>query len=341
MTGIGHRSLMESVMKLPRTAALAAALLLPQPTPAQAPTLTAPGRIESAGGTMSVGSAGTGTIEEVLVQPWSRVHAGDLLVTLDCRPVEAEVEARAAALAAAEAVFDRVRNGPRPAKITVGEAAVGYSEARADEARKALERTLALHEGVSVTTARSLEAQRDARVSAAQLKEARAKLALLREGSREEDVREARNRKSDAAAELENARARLEQCAVRAPADGVVADVLASPGQFLSLAVPTTLLHIVADGALRTRVEVEARDLARVCTEQPATVTAEAFPNVTLRAKVQEISPVLSPRTIGAAGAEARGKEVAPVILSLEPGQAKLPIGLPVMVHFGPCPSKS
>ena len=71
MTGIGHRSLMESVMKLPRTAALAAALLLPQPAPAQTPTLTAPGRIESAGGTMSIGSAGTGTIEEVLVQPWS------------------------------------------------------------------------------------------------------------------------------------------------------------------------------------------------------------------------------------------------------------------------------
>ena len=155
-------------MKLPGTAALAAALLLPQPAPAQAPALTAPGRIESAGGTMSIGSAGTGTIEEVLVQPWSRVHAGDLLITLDCRPIEAEVEARAAQLAAAEAVFDRVRNGPRPAEITVGEAAVGYSEARADEAKKALDRTLALHEGVSVTTARIMEAQRDARVSAAQ-----------------------------------------------------------------------------------------------------------------------------------------------------------------------------
>jgi multidrug resistance efflux pump len=128
---------------------------------------------------------------------------------------------------------------------------------------------------------------------------------------------------------------------VRAPADGVVADVLASPGQFLSLAVPTTLLHIIADGALRARVEIEARDLARVCTEQPATVTAEGFPNIALRAKVQEMSPVLSPRTIAAPGAEARGKEVEPVILSLDPGQAKLPIGLPVMVHFGPCPSKS
>jgi hypothetical protein len=27
--------------------------------------------------------------------------------------------------------------------------------------------------------------------------------------------------------------------------------------------------NIIADGALRARVEIEARDLARVCTEQP------------------------------------------------------------------------
>jgi len=133
---------------------------------------------------MTIGSAATGTVKEVLVQEWSHVHAGELLVSLDCQPLAAEVEARAAGLSAATAVFDRVRNGPRPAEITVGEAAVGYSKARADEAQKALDRTLALHEGVSVTTARILEVQRDARISAALLAEAEAKLALLREGSR-------------------------------------------------------------------------------------------------------------------------------------------------------------
>jgi hypothetical protein len=99
-----------------------------------------------------------------------------------------------------------VWNGHRPAELTVGEAAVGYSKARADEAQKTLDRTVALHEGVSVTTARILEVQRDARISAAQLVEETAKLALLREGSREEEIREASARLNDANAQLVNAR---------------------------------------------------------------------------------------------------------------------------------------
>jgi multidrug resistance efflux pump len=73
---------------------------------------------------------------------------------------------------------------------------------------------------VSVSTARILEVQRDARISAAQLAEARAKLALLREGSREEEVREAYAGRNNAVAELANARARLEQCSVRSPVNG-------------------------------------------------------------------------------------------------------------------------
>jgi len=125
--------------------------------------------------------------------------------------------------------------------------AVGYATARAEEAQKTYERAQALREGVSVTTARVLETQRDARVFAAQLAEARARLALLRAGSREEDIREAEARRDTATAQLEEARAQLDQCSIRAPVDGAVVDVVANPGQFMSLAVPAPLLHMVQD----------------------------------------------------------------------------------------------
>jgi multidrug efflux pump subunit AcrA (membrane-fusion protein) len=162
--------------------------------------------------------------------------------------------------------------------------AIAWNPAIAEEAKKTLDRTEAMHEGISVTTARVLEVQRDARIAAAQLAEARAKLALLRAGTRDEDVREAQARLNVAAAELEASRARLEQCSVRAPADGVVLDVLTNPGRFVSLAVPEPLLHVAPDGTLRVRAEVEPRDFARVCVSQAATVSAEPFPNLSIRA---------------------------------------------------------
>ena len=318
-----------------------ATLAFPSALLAQSSNFTAPGRIEGAGSTMSIGAAAAGTVSEVLVHEGSRVHAGQTLVTLSCRQLEADVRAREAQLAAAQATYDRSRDGSRPDEIVVGQAVVGYSQARADEAEKTLERTEAMHEGVTVTTARVLEVKRDARIAAAQLEEARARLSLLRAGSRDEDIRQAEALRNASAAEVDATRARLDQCTVHAPVDGVVLDVLANPGQSLSLAVPQPLLHIVPDGPLRVRAEVELRDLAHVCASQRATVVAEAFANATIHAQVASISPAVTPRSIAPATADARDKDVVAVVLNVERGSPALPIGLPVTVRFDSCPSKT
>jgi HlyD family secretion protein len=308
---------------------------------APSPALTAPGRVQSTTGIMSIGTAGSGVVKEILVHAGSRVNAGEVMATLSCGPLEAEIQARDAQLRAAQAVFDRVQNGPRAEEIAVGEAVVGYSRARADEARKTYQRTQALHEGVSVTTARILETLRDARVSAAQLGEAESKLALLLAGSREEDIREAESRRDMAAAQLEETRARLEQCSVRAPVDAVVVDVLASPGEFMSLAVPAPLLQLVQDGNLQVQAEIDARDLQRVCLAQPATVTVNAAANTALAAHVEFISPLISTRTLFIAGNEGRTPDVVRVVLTLEAADRRnLSAGLPVTVAFAPCPAK-
>lgn len=336
-----YRTFAAGAMHGARVAAAGWCLLGPGIALAQVQTsFTAQGRIEAAGGTMAIGSAASGTIKDVLVRPGERVKAGQVLVELNCQPLEAEVEARSAQSNAAQAVFDRVRNGPRTDEIKVAEAAVGYSNARAEEARKTYERTQQLHEGVTVTTARILETQRDSRIAAAQLAEARAKLDLLRAGSREEDVREAQAKRNSATADLENARARLAQCSIRAPSDGIIVDVLANPGEFLSLAVPTTLIRLVADHALSVRAEIELRDAAHVCLDQEATVTTETS-NLSVHARVMAIVPAVHTRVFAVQGTQTKSNDVQTVILNVDQAAANLPIGWPVAVHFSACPSKT
>lgn len=330
------------------TIAVAAALLiggcaLPSPLFAQN-AVTAPGRIEGAGPPLSIGSAAGGIVAGVNVQEGERVRAGQLLVKLDCRPLEADVQARAAHLAAAQATYDRFRNGPRPDEIAVGEAVVGYSQARADEAKKTLQRAETLQEGVTVTTAHLLEVQRDARIAAAQLEEARARLNLLRAGSRDEDIRQAKALRDAAASDLDATRARLAQCSITAPANGTVLDVDVSAGQFLSLAVPQPLLHIVPEGPERVRAEVGLRDVARVCVGQHATIAAETAPGAAMDAQVSSISPAITTRNKPASAGSAAGSDaenVVAVVLTLDRGAPALPIGLPVTVRLAVCPSKS
>ena len=190
-----------------------------------------------------LGVAASGVIQKVLVADGSHVDAGQVLLQIDCGPLEEEIKLRAASLEAAQAAFERTRNGPRPEEIAIGEANVGVAQARAEEAHDALGRATALTEGITITRAQFLETQRNARVTAAQLEDARKRLALLKAGSRQEDIAEALAKRNVAAAGLAEAKAQLDRCSVRAPVAGVV-QVTATLGQFVSTHVPATLLQL-------------------------------------------------------------------------------------------------
>src|SRR6478672_10977799 len=74
--------------------------------PAFALTQT-PSRATPAQTTMQLGVAATGVIEKIFVRDGDHVDAGQLLVTIDCRPLQAEIRVRRANVAAAEAAYER------------------------------------------------------------------------------------------------------------------------------------------------------------------------------------------------------------------------------------------
>jgi len=195
---------------------------------------------------LSLGVAVSGLVGKILVADGAHVTAGQTILEIDCRPLEADVKVRAANAAAAKAAYERAKNGSRPDEITIGEANVGVAQARSEEATDAYARLKALTEGVSVTRAQLLEGRREARVTAAQLDDAKKRLALLVAGSRQEDIAEALARHDAAAALLEEGQARLDQCSLKAPVAGVV-QVVANVGQFVSTAVPATLARLAPE----------------------------------------------------------------------------------------------
>jgi len=300
--------------------------------------VTAPGRLEAAGGRMPIGAAASGVIAEVLVREGDRVAAGQLLARLACDSLRDELEMRKAFLATTEAVLERVINGPRPEEIGIGLANVGLAEARAEEAGISLHRATSLVEGVTITKAQVDQAKRDARMAGALLEEARARLALLRAGSRQEDIAEARARRDMAKAQRQQAEVHVDYCSVRAPSDGVVAAVHAAPGQFISTAIPTALLTLIDDRKRRVRAEVDERDLGKVCVGQHATLAADAFPGVQVAATSEQLAAELTQRTLRADGAEREGGSVRAVSLALDDAAPGWPIGLRVTVKFAACP---
>jgi len=301
------------------------------------PLVTAPGRVE-AGGSMPIGAAVSGTIAEVLVHEGDRVAAGQVLVRISCEALEKEFEARKGFLATAEAALARAVNGPRPEEIGIVVANVGLAEARSEEAGISLHRATSLVEGVTISKAQVDQAKRDARMAAALLEEARARLALIKAGSRAEDIAEARARRDMAQAQRDQAAATLAYCTVRAPSEGVVLAVAAAPGQFISTAIPTTLVTLIDDRTRRVRAEVDERDIGKVCVAQHAVVTADAFPGTEVAAVSEQLAGELTRRSLRATAAEREGDAVRAVTLGLSGPAPNWPLGLRVLVKFAACP---
>ena len=262
-----------------------------QPATAQpASVITAAGRIEGGSDVLSLGTSATGTIAELLVKTGDHVQPGQHLVRVECSNVEHELEARKSDLAAAEAFNLRALHGPRAEEISVGIANVHLAEARLQEAEKALQRTQHLREGVTVTRVQIDQALRDARMDAALLDEVRAKLALLKAGSREEDITEARSRRDAAKARVEEAEARLGYCSVDAPTNGIVLSTNISLGQLVSTLVPVVLLTIVDDSKRRVRAFVDEGEILKVCLRQPARITTDTVPGMQIDGIVENVS---------------------------------------------------
>jgi multidrug resistance efflux pump len=195
---------------------------------------------------LPLGVAVSGIVQKIVVADSKHVDAGQVLLQIDCRPLEEEIKLREANLEAAQAAFERTRNGSRVEEIAIGEASVGVAQARAEEAHAALARAEGLSEGISVTRAQVQQIERDARVTAAQLDDAKKRLVLLKVGSRSEDIAEARAKRDAAAADLSRGKAQLDQCSLRAPVPGVV-QVVATLGQFVSTAIPIPLIQLKPD----------------------------------------------------------------------------------------------
>ena len=197
-------------------------------------------------GPLTLGVARSGVVQTLNVADGDHVEAGRVLIALDCGPLAKDIDVFAASLQAADANYERVLNGPRPEEIAIGEAGVGVAAARAEEARAALDRANAMQVGVSITLAQRLVVERDSRVADTVLMDARKKLALLQAGSRAEDVAEAKAKRDQAAAFLEERKAEFDQCTVRAPAAGTV-KVLVTLGQYVSTFAPATLVQLKPD----------------------------------------------------------------------------------------------
>jgi multidrug resistance efflux pump len=295
----------------------------------------APGRIEGSAEPVAIGASISGIVESVTVRQGDRVSAGQVLVRIACRVLAAQLAQRGAEQAAATAFHDKLVNGPRPADIEIAEAELKLTEARLMEAQTRVARSSSLHDRNVVSLATRDADTRDAAVAAAQLDSSRLRLRLLREGTRAEELAEAKARMLAAEQAVEVTKSELSNCEIKSPVDGIVLRKHVSEGELISLFFPKPLITVSETRSYRVRAEVDEQDVPRVKQGQMVEIVVNAADKNRLRGRVAAIAPVMGRRQILTSDpADKSDRDVMEVMIDLESKPDHLPIGLRVSAIF-------
>jgi HlyD family secretion protein len=230
---------------------------------------------------VNVSANTTGRVTRVAVEEGQRVKAGQFLLEIDPRSLDAQLQRGEASVAAAQSSLQQSR------------AAVNQTKALLDLARQNLKRTQELwKEGL--TTRESLErAENDVQVREAELK------------TREQEIQTNEQRIKVEEAGLATTKYNLNQIIISAPMDGLVTRRSIEEGETAVLGTMnnagSVLLTIADMSVLEAEVEVDETEIPSVSLGQQAKVMIDAVPDRTFKGHVTEVgnSPIQTTQQTG------------------------------------------
>ncbi|MCX5659057.1 MAG: HlyD family efflux transporter periplasmic adaptor subunit [Planctomycetota bacterium] len=324
-----------------------------------------------------LGSRVGGRVAEVHVEEGQSVIHGAKLVTLDPYDLQ-EQRARAQAnVAAGQAAFDQMKSGyraeeiaqalarrqqidarlqrlvagPRKQEIGVAEARLAASEAQRRLAELTYNRKKELMEHNAATRDELDRASEDLRASEAGAQADRQRLEELKEGSRAEEIAEAKAQLSEAdeawrmrtagnrATEVEQARAALlaaqadlarierqmKELVIEAPVDGVVEAAELRPGDLVAPNAP--VLSLLDTSTLWVRAYVPENRL-NLKPGQAVSVSTDSFPREVFKGRVTFIARQAEFTPGNVQTPEDRSKQVFRIKVTLDQGLDRLRPGM-------------
>lgn len=205
-----------------------------------------------------LGPIDTARIETIAVQRGEKVEAGRKLAALETDDAVNGVAESEAKLVQAQAELSNLRSGKRPEEIAVIEATAASAAAQQHDAERTLERRQDLQRR-GVSSQADLDQALTARdVAVARVRETAANLNVARLAAREDEIKAAENRVAQAQAGLDQAKWKLAQRTLVAPAAGRVTDVVRRVGELAGPSAP--VLTMLPTGAVKLMLYVpEAR----------------------------------------------------------------------------------
>jgi multidrug resistance efflux pump len=333
--------------------------------------------------TISVGSRAGGRVKEVLVKEGERVVKGQPLVTLEPADWPAQLLQAEAQLAQAQANLDKLQKGARPEEleqararaetakaafaqtvagsrpeqIAAAEARLAVQQLAVEKAKLDAERMAKLDKAGAAVPAEVDNANLSVKTAIAQRDATQHQLDELKNGSRREELVQARAREAEqvaserlisagsrsediraAAAQVDGARGRVDQIksmidelTIRAPAATRVEALDLRPGDIL--AQNATAAVLLEENQLYVRIYVPETLLGHLKIGQEVPINVDSFPSESFAGVVEHINSIgeYSPRNLQTA--DERADQVFATRIGLKAGFDRLRAGMAAFIR--------
>ncbi len=273
----------------------------------------------------------SGFVAQILVADNQYVHAGDLIIRLDDRDVQAALDRASAIVGEREATLTSLQAKHLLQQSSIRQAAADVSAKTAQAAfarqddiryRQLAQATVGSQQNAQKALAVDQAAQAGVLASAAGLDAAKQQLAVLNT-----EISEARAAVAQAEADLQTARLNLGYTQIRAPIDGYIGNRAAQVGAYVSEGA--YLVTIIPAQGLWVDANFKEDQLARMVPGEPATVVADVLPGHVFQGHVLSLAPatgavfsVIPPEN--ATGNFTKIVQRVPVRIALDPGDPML-----------------
>ncbi len=295
--------------------------------------LTASGTVEAT--SANLGFQAPGRIAVIAVREGDLVEQNSELARLDRAELDARLAAAEAQLLAARAQLRELEHGFRPEERAQARAVVAEANERLEDARRSLERTRNLEQGGAVSKQELDRASTAFEVARSQFDQANEQLRLIERGPRVERIQAQRAMVAQAEASVRQVDAALSNTSVRAPFAGVITVRHREPGETVAAGQPVITVMNMADRWIRIYVPEDR--IGRVSIGQPASITADSYPDRSYQGRVTFIADEaeFTPRNVQTE--EERVKLVYAVKIAIIGDETlELKVGVPADVRLSP-----
>ncbi len=277
----------------------------PDPPPAAPPSINpftrgiaATGQVEAASRNLALASPEAGLVTDVFVQVGDEVKAGQAILKLDSRLLEADQVRMRALLAVTTAKIARLTASPRPEELPPLQIAIDRAVVRLADAT-------AYYEDLTRAGAREaasrIEIDRrrfNMQAADADLKQAQAQFDLVKAGTWDKDMLVARSEQVAAESELQALTLRTERLTVRSPINGTILKRNVEPGQYTSGGGQSAAAMVVGDlSSLHIRARVDEEDAPLLKDNAAASLRVRGIQAETVKLVMLRIEPLALPKT--------------------------------------------